>query len=66
VERRLARALEGDTLVIDTTNFSTKSDFMGAHENLHLTERITRVSADVLNYEFSVDDPTTWTAPWTG
>jgi len=57
---------EGDTLVIDTTNFSTKSDFMGAHENLHLTERITRVSADVLNYEFSVDDPTTWTAPWTG
>ena len=56
---------EGDTLVIDTTNFSTKSDFMGSHENLHLTERFTRVSRDVLNYEFTVDDPTTWTRPWT-
>jgi hypothetical protein len=56
---------DGDTLVIDTTNFSPKSDFMGSHENLHLTERLTRVSRDVLNYEFTVDDPTTWTASWT-
>jgi hypothetical protein len=56
---------EGDTLVIDTTNFSPKSDFMGSHENLHLVERITRASRDVLNYEFTVDDPTTWTAKWT-
>ena len=56
---------DGDTLVVDTTNFSTKSDFMGAHENLRLTERFTRVSADVLDYEFTVTDPTTWTAPWT-
>ena len=56
---------EGDTLVIDTTNFSPKSDFMGSHENLHLTERLTRAGADVLNYEFTVNDPTTWTAPWT-
>jgi hypothetical protein len=56
---------EGDTLVIDTTNFSSKSDFMGSHENLHLTERLTRVSRDVLDYEFTVDDPTTWTASWT-
>lgn len=56
---------DGDTLVIDTTNFSTKSDFRGSHENLHLVERLTRVSADVLNYEFTVDDPTTWTRPWT-
>jgi hypothetical protein len=55
----------GDTLVIDTTNFSPKSDFMGSHENLHLTEKLTRVSKDVLNYEFTVDDPTMWTAPWT-
>jgi hypothetical protein len=38
---------------------------MGSHENLHLTERLTRVSRDVLNYEFTVDDPTTWTRPWT-
>ena len=56
---------EGDTLVIDTTNFSPRSEFMGAHENLHLTERLTRASADVLDYEFTVDDATTWTRPWT-
>ena len=52
---------DGDTLVIDTTNFSPKSDFMGSHENLHLVERLTRVGRDVLNYEFTIDDPTTWT-----
>ena len=56
---------EGDTLVIDTTNFSPKSDFMGAHENLRLTERLTRVGPEILNYEFTVNDPTTWSAPWT-
>ena len=56
---------DGDTLVIDTTNFSPKSDFMGSHDRLHLTERLTRVSQDVLNYEFTVDDPTMWTRPWT-
>jgi hypothetical protein len=56
---------EGDTLVVDTTNFSPKSDFMGSHEDLHLTERFTRVGPDVLNYEFTIDDPTTWTKPWT-
>jgi len=56
---------EGQTLVIDTTNFSPKSDFMGSHENLHLTERLTRVGPEVLNYEFTVSDPTMWTAAWT-
>jgi len=56
---------DGDTLVVETTNFSPKSDFMGSHEHLRLTEKFTRASADVLNYEFTVDDPTTWTAPWT-
>jgi hypothetical protein len=56
---------EGDTLVIDTTNFSPKSDFMGSHENLRLTEKIRRDGPDILNYEFTVNDPTTWTAPWT-
>ena len=56
---------EGDTLVIDTTNFSPKSDFMGSHDALHLTERLTRVSQDVLDYEFTVNDPTLWTKPWT-
>ena len=56
---------EGETLVVDTTNFSPKSSFRGSHENLHLTERFTRVSADVLRYEFTVADDTTWVAPWT-
>jgi len=55
----------GDTLVIETTNFSPMSDFMGSHENLRLTEKLTRAGPDVLNYEVTVDDPTTWTAPWT-
>ena len=56
---------EGDTLVIETTNFSPKSDFMGSHDQLRLTERLTRVSAEVLNYEFTVNDPTMWTKAWT-
>jgi hypothetical protein len=56
---------DGETLVVESTNFSPKSDFMGAHENLRLTEKFTRVGPDVLDYEFTVDDPTTWTAPWT-
>jgi hypothetical protein len=56
---------EGDTLVVDTTNFSKKSDFRGSHENLHLVERYTRVAHDILNYEITIDDPTTWTRPWT-
>jgi len=56
---------EGDTLVVETRNFSPKSDFMGAHENLKVTERYTRVGPEILNYEFTVSDPTTWTRPWT-
>jgi hypothetical protein len=38
---------------------------MGSHENLHLIEKLTRASAEILNYEITVDDPTMWTAPWT-
>jgi hypothetical protein len=57
---------KGDTLVIDTTNFSAKSDFMGSHDTLHLTETFTRVSDDVLEYAFTVDDPSMWTKPWSG
>jgi hypothetical protein len=56
---------EGKTLVVDTTNFSPKSYFMGSAENLHLVERFTRVAADTLNYTVTLDDPTTWTKPWT-
>jgi len=56
---------EGKTLVVDTTNFSPQSDFMGSRENLHLVERFTRVSSDMLNYEVTLEDPATWTRPWT-
>ena len=55
---------EGDTMVVETTNFSAKVNFLGANENLRLVERFTRVSADVMNYEVTVTDPTTWTRPW--
>jgi hypothetical protein len=56
---------EGNTLVVDTTNFSPESNFMGSAENLHLVERFTRVAGDTINYEITLDDPTTWTKPWT-
>jgi hypothetical protein len=55
---------EGDTLVVDTKNFANVTAFRGSSPNLHLIERFTRVEADTLLYEFTVDDPTTWTAPW--
>jgi hypothetical protein len=56
---------EGDTLVVDTVDFSPKSNFMGAGEHLHLIERFTRVAADTIAYQMTFDDPTTWTRPWT-
>jgi hypothetical protein len=56
---------EGDTLVVDTTNFSKKSSFRGSDENLHLVERFTRVNETTMRYEFTVDDPTVWTRSWT-
>jgi hypothetical protein len=56
---------EGKTLVVDTTNFSSQSYFMGSAENLHLTERFTRVGPETIEHEVTLDDPTTWTKPWT-
>jgi hypothetical protein len=56
---------EGNTLVIDVTNFSPKADFQGARENLHLVERWTRTGPTTLDYEFTAEDPTVWTRPWT-
>jgi hypothetical protein len=56
---------EGDTLVIDTTNFTDRTSFRGSGANLHLVERLTRVDADTIEYRFTVEDPTTWTRPWT-
>jgi hypothetical protein len=56
---------EGETLVIETTNFSDKSSFRGAGANLHLTERFTRTDAGTIEYRFTVEDLTTWSRPWT-
>lgn len=56
---------EGDTLVIETTNFSAKFPFRGSGENRKLTERYTRVDGDTLTYEVTIEDSTVWTGPWT-
>jgi len=67
---------EGDTLVVDTTNFSGKTNFKAATRNnrqdlfatedLHVVERFTRVDSDAIRYEFTVEDPATWTRRWSG
>jgi hypothetical protein len=67
---------EGDTLVVDTTNFTDKTNFRGppatarqdifASEDLHVVERFTRTDADTIVYRFTVEDPTVWTKPWSG
>jgi hypothetical protein len=56
---------DGNTLVIDVTNFSPKTDFQGSRENLHLVERWTRTAPNTLEYEVTIEDPTVWTRPWT-
>jgi hypothetical protein len=56
---------EGDTLVVDVTNFSPKTDYQGSRENLHLIERWTRTGPTTLAYEVTIEDPTVWTRPWT-
>ena len=56
---------EGNTLVVDTRNFSGVTAFRGSSANLHLIERFTRVDKDTLLYEFTAEDPTTWTRKWT-
>jgi hypothetical protein len=55
---------EGNTLVIDVTNFSPKTDFQGSRENLHLIERWTRTGPTSLEYAVTIEDPTVWTRPW--
>src|SRR5205809_5838668 len=57
---------DGNTLVVDTTNFTDKTRFRGSGENLHVVERFSRINADTLLYRFTIDDPTTWPQPWTG
>ena len=56
---------EGDTLVIDVTNFSPKTDYQGSREKLHLVERWTRTGPNTLEYAVTIEDPTVWTRPWT-
>jgi len=56
---------DGDTLVVETTNFLGETAFPNSGRDLHLTERFKRVDADTLLYEFTVDDPATYTRPWT-
>ena len=56
---------EGNTLVVETTNFSDKTSFRGSSDKMRLVERFTRTGADTLLYEFTVDDPATFTRPWT-
>jgi hypothetical protein len=67
---------EGDTLVVDTTNFTDKTNFRGSPQNtrqdifateeMHVVERFTRTGEGTIRYEFTVEDPATWTAPWSG
>ena len=56
---------EGDTLVVDTTNFTALTAFRGSGEKLHLVERFSRSNDDTLLYQFTVEDPATWAKPWT-
>ena len=55
---------EGETLVVETTNFNGKNPFRGSDENMKVIERFTRLSDDTIEYKFTIDDPTMWTRPW--
>jgi hypothetical protein len=57
---------DGDTLVVDTTNFTDKTRFRQSGDGLHVTERFTPESASTIRYDFTVDDPATYTRPWSG
>jgi hypothetical protein len=56
---------EGDTLVVETTNFSDKTNYRGSSANLRLVERFTRLASDAIGFQLTVDDPATWARPWT-
>ncbi len=55
---------DGETLVVDTTNFTSKSHFKGSDARLHVVERFTRTSPTTIRYQFTADDPDTWDRPW--
>jgi hypothetical protein len=56
---------EGNTLVVETTNFTDKTRYQNTSQDMKLTERFTRTDADTLTYEFTIDDPSTYLRPWT-
>jgi hypothetical protein len=56
---------EGNTLVVETTNFDAKTNYQGSRDTLHLTERYTRVGENTIDYVFTINDPRTFTRPWT-
>ncbi len=56
---------DGDTLVVETTNFTHKTHFQGSTDALRVVEHFTRVDAETIRYQFTVDDPSSWTRPWT-
>jgi len=56
---------DGNTLIVETTNFNGKNAFRGASENMKVIERFTRVADDVITYQFTVEDDATWARPWT-
>jgi hypothetical protein len=57
---------EGDTLVVETTNFTEKTAFRGSSRNMKVTERFTRTDPNTISYTFTIDDPSTWDRPWSG
>ncbi|HEY7445905.1 MAG TPA: hypothetical protein VH701_25985 [Vicinamibacterales bacterium] len=57
---------DGNTLVVETTNFTNRTNFRGSGENLRVIERFTRTAEDTLLYQFTVDDPQSFTQPWSG
>jgi len=57
---------EGDTLVVETTNFNGKNPFRGSSKNMRVIERFTRVADDTIQYRFTIEDETMWTRPWSG
>ena len=57
---------DGNTLIVETTNFNGKNPFRGSSENMKVTERFTRTSDDAIKYEFTVNDPSTWEVSWKG
>ena len=65
MDGRLARPLGRRHAVVETTNFTDRTNFRGSSASLHVVERFTPIDADAIRYQFTVEDPATWTRPWT-